>query len=332
MTLLTFLASIVFTASCSSDKAKNSERKIPDKIKGMSLPVWQRETYSSERYSSALDRLRTIGVNFVAIVPTLYQESLTESRIYEDRVMTPSFSSVQRAVQLAKEKGFHIMLKPHIDLKEPIYRGMIKPSDINLWKRDYIGFIKKYAELAERYDVEIFCVGTELETISSEYPEVFDEVIDVVRSVFSGKLIYAANWTEYKKVKFWNKLDFIGIDAYFHVASSKEPKEDELKVKWENILEELRSFSKEHGKEIVFTEIGYMSTDGSCSVPWNYLIEEEPDQDEQALCYKVVLEYVFPKIKGLFWWEWEFYSDPSTNGYTPAGKIAEQIIFQFWKE
>jgi len=321
---------IIFTiTSCGKIKSskdeisavENKERNydLCQKFKGMSLPSWNKTEYLSEKFTKALNDLKTIGINSVAIIPTIYQEGISSSEIVETE-RTASDESISFAIEQAKKLGFCVMLKPHIDPIPLTYRGLINPKNIEKWKENYFKFMLRYAKIAEEKKVEIFAIGTELEYLSSSNPEIFSELADKVREIFSGKIIYAANFTEYKK------LDFIGIDAYFSMCESPPPRMDELEKRWTNIMNEIIEFANQIKKDVIFTEIGYISKKGTCQRPWDWTLETEIDENEQAILYEAAIKFAFPKLKGMFWWEWQFYGeDPA--GYTPRGKKAEGILF-----
>lgn len=336
--LISTLITALIIASCG--KAKRSEDEISaggnkernydlcQKFKGMSLPSWNKTEYLSEKFTKALDDLKSIGVNSVAIIPTIYQEGLSSSEIIETE-QTASDEAISFAIEQAKKLGFCVMLKPHLDPIPLTYRGLINPKNIEKWKENYFKFILRYAKIAEEKKVEIFAIGTELEFLSSSNPEIFLELADKVREIFSGKIIYAANFTEYKKIEFWEKLDFIGIDAYFPMCESPPPQPAELERRWANIMNEIIGFSTQIGKEVIFTEIGYISKKGTCQRPWDWTFETEIDEDEQAILYEGAIKFAFPKLKGLFWWEWQFYGEDQ-GGFTPRGKKAQEVLSKMW--
>ena len=76
------------------------------------------------------------------------------------------------------------------------------------------------------------------------------ELIEKVRTVYSGKLTYAANYDNYQDVGFWNHLDFIGINAYFPLRNptDKLPPADKLlatfEENWQNVFKEINAFKK----------------------------------------------------------------------------------------
>jgi hypothetical protein len=61
------------------------------------------------------------------------------------------------------------------------------------------------------------CINT------TEREDEWRALISNIRKVYSGKLIYAANFhEEYEHVKFWDALDYIGVQAYFSLAIKQE--------------------------------------------------------------------------------------------------------------
>lgn len=49
-------------------------------------------------------------------------------------------------------------------------------------------------------------------------------LIRQIRRVYHGPLTYAANWSgEYKQIRFWDALDYVGIQAYFPLRHGRQP-------------------------------------------------------------------------------------------------------------
>ena len=106
-----------------------------------------------------------------------------------------------------------------------------------------------------------------------------------IRSRFSGKLTYAANFDNYQFVGFWSDLDIIGINAYFPLRFidsqpgrqiSSNPKfanlEAELMASWDQIYNDIKSFKSREKISIEtpiwFTELGYIYRENSTYAPW----------------------------------------------------------------
>jgi hypothetical protein len=116
-----------------------------------------------------------------------------------------------------------------------------------------------YAKIAKDIKADVFCIGVELEQFSTHRLNFSKSLIPKIKSIYKGKLTYASNWNEYKKVLFWKQLDFIGIDAYFTLVDLKFPSLSQLKVAWIKYKLELFKTHQYYNKPILFTEYGYRS-------------------------------------------------------------------------
>ncbi|MEM7187874.1 MAG: glycoside hydrolase, partial [Bacteroidota bacterium] len=209
------------------------------------------------------------------------------------------------------------------------------------WKQletSYREFIISYAELARDLDVAIFCVGTELEQFIVHRPEYWSQLISEIKKIYKGKLTYAANWDEYKRVPFWEQLDYIGVDAYFPISENKTPGLEESRLGWQRWKEELEGVSTTHDRKILFTEYGYRSVDFAGKEPW------KSDRDmtsvnltaqsnlTQALYEEIDTE---PWYAGGFIWKW--YIEHKESGgannarFTPQNKPVENLIREHFR-
>jgi len=177
-------------------------------------------------------------------------------------------------IGIAHAAGFKVFLKPHIWIYEPFqnkWRSDIFPNNEEnwvLWKNSYREFIHYYARLAEENKVELYSIGVEFSRLAMEKPVFWRGLIKEVRSIYSGKLTYAANWYEaYEKINFWDDLDYIGVQAYFPLVKHKNPSVEAISLGWEKYLPTLSKIAKQFNKKILFTEIGYKSTTDSAIEP-----------------------------------------------------------------
>lgn len=301
--------------------------------KGFNFVSWKRTEYSADYAKSSFDTMMTSGANWVSIVVTLYQKSLNDTLIIDDPVKTPSTYSISQIVQYAHSKNFGVMLKIHLDTYDDASRTRIKPSDIFAWFRSYSKYVLNYARICEMLGVEMFCVGTELSSLSGERT-LWSELIDSVRKIYTGKIIYASNFDEYRNVSFWDKLDYVGIDFFAPVSNKTDPTYDELVLGWQPYLNDLKSwFNENHSdKKLIFTEIGYPSTDGASMKPWS--VGDVLDLEEQSLCYEVALDIIsnIDFVDGVFFWNWnaDLTVDSSKIGFSPYGKPAFEVLKKHW--
>ncbi|MEM7036834.1 MAG: hypothetical protein AAF570_07645 [Bacteroidota bacterium] len=105
----------------------------------------------------------------------------------------------------------------------------------------------------------------------------WERLIEDTRRQYSGLLSYAANFDNYMEVGFWDRLDLIGINAYFPLRNYKQspanPKKfrKALQESWEKILQELLEFRAKDSlgnRAFLFTELGYGRHAGATLTPW----------------------------------------------------------------
>jgi len=191
-------------------------------------------------------------------------------------------------------------------------------------------------------NIELLSIGTEVKQSAIQRPEFWRGLINQVRKVYQGKLIYASNWDGYPKVTFWDALDYIGIDAYFPLTARKNPSVAQLKKAWQPTVDSLTTFQEKWQRPIIFTEYGYMSLEGCAYKAW--LLEKEQatvaiSEAAQANAVQALLETFGTKD----WWaggfQWKWYADVHTvlapdaaaRDYTIQGKKAEKVIQELCK-
>lgn len=306
--------------------------------KGIVYTSWGKTELGTEASDRTLEYLKEVGVRNIAIMIILIQDTIEEKAISIDPKDTVEDKALAHSINKAHSLGMKVMLKPHVDVKTGEWRGEIIPSEE--WFTSYKGFLVHYAQLAAKYNVELFSVGTELSNITiPKWQGLWDEIIKEVKQVFPGRLVYSANWNEYKSVGFWDKLDFIGIDAYFPLTAKKDPTKEELISAWQKNASEIDVWLQEKGlnKPVIFTEIGYCSADGTNIQPWVDLAKVSPvtiDQQEQADSLDTMLTVCsrFPWFKGFYWWSYFPQERWSPLGYTIRGKKAEEIFSAWFKK
>jgi hypothetical protein len=311
-----------------------AEANSPVFQKGLSLPSWWHDTLCSASADESLKTLADTGADWIQIVPTWYQQDGTSNKIESHRDRTVDEECLVHAITRAHELGMKVMLKPHVDALDGTWRGEFEPKRPEQWFKSYERMMKYYARLAKENGVEMLSVGCEFGRITGpDYTQSWEKIITSVRKIYSGSLIYAANWSgsgEYN-IQFWDKLDYIGIDAYFELTQKTDPTVDELVAAWQQYLPGLEALHTQWQLPIVFTEIGYRSVDGANIHPWKSGSDGPVDLQEQADCYEAAFSSLWsqPWFYGTYWWSWEPRPDaggPEDADYTPQNKPAEDVI------
>ena len=309
----------------------------PEFQKGMSYVAWTGEGYSNINSVKSMEKLDSLGVKWVALIATRYQDRIDSTKIYSISGKTPSDESLLFAIEKLHGLGIKIMLKPHLDLieSEGRWRGDIIPTQD--WFASYTDFILYYACLAEQENVELFCVGTELTNATLSRPDLWRGLIKKIREVYKGRLTYGANWyQEFDNIEFWDELDYAGIDPYFPLVASPHPTKEELIESWKGWLEVIEEWQKEIDKPVIFTEIGCKSSEGAVNKPWEHSPAGKVDLQLQADCYEALLVtfYEKPWFYGVYWWEWGVnprMGGKFHRGFTPQNKPTQKIVKQWYK-
>lgn len=299
--------------------------------KGVVYTSWSAEELSDIASDLTLVYLHDFGVKHIAIMIPAYQEEINSTVIYTNDSKggdTPTDESLEHAISVAHSLGMKVMLKPHVDPRTGEARIDIMGS--SEWFASYKNFVVRYAKLAEKNKCEIFAIGTELEsTTMPRWEPAWRDIIKAVKAVYSGTLIYAANWTEYKEVPFWDDMDYVGIDAYFPLTKKDDPTYDELVAAWEKHADDIEAWLKDENieKGVIFTELGYSSVEGTNKNPWTQLKDIE-DQKEQSDCMKAVFEVLSARgwFKGVYLWQYFPQERWSPLGFTIKGKEVESIV------
>ena len=210
-------------------------------------------------------------------------------------------SFILETVIFAKKNGIQTFLQPKIlveNSKKTATQNIQFDQDIRWknWSHQYQNFILQQAKIAQQAKIEAFCIGTQLSQLTATHPDFFNDLIDSVRAVYQGKLTYAADWQEeFPTVSFWQKLDYIGIQANFSLTDAKKPSVTELKTAWQPYFEKIKTLQQQVNRPIIFTEIGYNSTEEAAFEPHKKEgglsgLFQEISTQTQANCYLAFFE------------------------------------------
>ena len=148
----------------------------------------------------------------------------------------------------------------------------------------WVGPFLLFDALPRGAEADAFVVGTELDrTVHRD--GAWRRVIAAVRDRFGGHITYAANWTHYEQVPFWDAVDVIGIQGYFPLAERPGlPEPERLQAAWNERLDELAMFSRLQNRKIVLAELGYSRSAQAAVRPWDGREGGEHAEETQARC------------------------------------------------
>ena len=317
-----------------------------DMQRGVNLTLWN-SNVDLTQLGQSLDKFKADGGQYVAVNVWWFQDNVNSTVIQPNySLYSADDAAVVSTIAAIQARGLKVALKPLVDLSnDPTHwRGEIAGG--NTWftgANGYDAFIDHFAGIAAAKNVDLFEIGTELSATTSQAANWTNVITNVRAQGYTGKLTYAANADTpvvNNNVTWWDKLDYIGIDAYYPLASQADPSLSALKTAWASQANTINTWwnglAANQKKPILFTEVGYASQSGASVEPWSNTISSTPDQQEQANCYTALFSQLWEKepwFRGTYWWNWEVVPDPGPNyalDYTPQDKLAEGVMKSYY--
>ena len=322
----------------SADTAKQvKSTAVESKIKGVSFEAPPRVVEKE-----ALMPIKKVNANWVAITPYAFSRpgDPAVNFNYRRQWWGEREQGVVATIQHAKALGLNVMLKPHVWVRGDGWAGDFEFSnedDWQQWEANYREYIITYAKVADSLNVEMLCIGTEFRKAAVQRPEFWGSLANKIRTFYDGKITYAANWDNYRNITFWDAMDYIGVDAYFPIASEQTPGVDRLIMQWGTQKESLRNFQNQYAIPILFTEFGYESIDFAADGHWKRERNSTPvNLQAQANAYQGLFQALWdePWFAGGFVWKWHARhgqsGGPDNKRFTPQNKPAEETIRKWY--
>ena len=121
-------------------------------------------------------------------------------------------------------------------LPSNMLRGQIKPKKPDIRFDSYDKLILSYAKLAQLTNAKSLNIGTEMNFMQNQYQDRWIQLIEKVRQVYDGELLYSFNFDTVRgihSIEFVKLLDYIGVDAYFPLNLPDNASTDMLEKEWE---------------------------------------------------------------------------------------------------
>lgn len=297
--------------------------------------------YGSKAASAALSRLSEMGSNAITIIPYTGMRG-TSNPVpfrFSNSANDENDGAVAHAARYAQSMDFTVMLKPQIWVRGswPGDLNMQSEEDWDMFFEYYERWISHYALLAELFEIDIFCIGTELTHATLNHQDRWIDLANRIRSVYSGQLVYASNWgEEYENLTFWDAFDYIGLNSYYPLSENENPTEQELREGAQQVVQRIRNVQKQFNKPLLLTEIGFPSTEKPWMYPWQENRQNPSNMEHQALCYRIMIESLANEkwLAGIYWWKWpsilERGGENHRDRFTPNGKPAEQVVTEWF--
>ena len=280
-------------------------------------------------------RLKSIGVNTVAVYINLYVASKWANEVQRDPLKTPSDEQLRLVVALARRTGLDVTFTPILYSKKErdLWRGVFTPSDPDAFFRSWRETIGHYASLAQETGVKMVAIGSEQRSLHG-YPDQWRQVAADVRARYGGLVTYHSGKDAGPEiVSFWDAVDVVSISGYYSLTNNPRPTYGELLGTWESTyVPYVRSIHEATGKPVVFAEIGYISADSATANPARGRRGGPYNPRLQADAYAAALDAFAdePWFQGFAWFRWDLPSGLQDTSYNPRDKPAEEVLKLRW--
>lgn len=293
-------------------------------LRGMTLKPTELPAAVVERELLRLDQL---GTDAVALITHEHYRGGTGIQYHPNTAA--SDERLTLAIRSAQRLGMRVLLKPQVYGGGEGFAGNICIEDgaaRALWMESYRKFILHYARMAQDEGVALFSVGNELGCLTKHVAD-WRKLIAAVRRVYSSPLTYAANWgEEFETIRFWDALDFIGLNNYYPLTESPGQEPDIMRSRAQEVAQKVARIHERWQRPVLFTEAGFPSLRGGTFRPWDPPSRVQ-DVAEQAAGYDAIIQANGdqPWLHGVFWWAWY------DGDLSPAGKPAEQVLSKWYR-
>ncbi|MBE7439401.1 MAG: hypothetical protein HS115_13155 [Spirochaetales bacterium] len=262
--------------------------------------------YGSAASARVSRSLLAHGLNTVQLNPFGYQPAARDRRItFSDPTLTDQ--DLRAEIRTLHGTGLRVMLAPHLwigdELTPSVWRSQLRysdPAEATEWFAAYSQFILHYARIAREENVAIFAVGVELEGLTV-HDSLFRELIAAVRrDGYRGALTYECEAWNAPNIRFWDALDFIGLNFYYSFSREvRSSNPQDFARLTEFIGQKLRQhydLGARLGKPIVLTEFGYPSHPLAISRTSSWPATHAARDDEAQMTGLAALDAAFRKV------------------------------------
>ncbi|MDB4981399.1 MAG: hypothetical protein JWM82_2151, partial [Myxococcales bacterium] len=305
--------------------------------RGVALGMFAEDVSFS--YQKLLAEIVAVGATHVALVVPVYQTDGSSHDLHLHTRLSPTLALIAETIRAARRDGLEVTLFPIVRLSSPRpgeWRGTLAPRDPEAWFRRYGDVLGDLAALATATGASRVVIGSELSSLDgADTLDRWRPLVERVRGLFAGKLVYSANWDRYRDARVLDLVDEAGLTGYFNLRQARDPDDDAtVEAGWRRVRGELEAWSAARGHGFVFTELGYRSCVGATAAPWDEGVRCAPDLEEQRRAF-AAFRRVWTgtwtgasALEGVYVWNWYGYGGAGTTGYTPRGKPAELDVRQ----
>ena len=283
-------------------------------------------------YASQLAEVVALGASHVSLIVPIYQTDVRAADLGLHTRFSPTLSLLADTIRLARRDGLEVTVFPILRLRSARpgeWRGNLAPANPGEWFQRYADLLGDLAAVANLTGASRFIVGSELSSLDGNLDR-WRPLLERIRGVFKGSLIYSANWDHFREAKLLDLVDEDGVTGYFNLRADARAPSDAaaLEEGWRRVKQELDTWHAGRRHPLVFTELGYRSRAGCTASPWDEGAGGVINLDEQRRAFEAFRRVwsASSLLDGVYVWNWYGFGGPTSISYTPRGKPAEAEV------
>ena len=301
-------------------------------IKGVNFATFARrgELARPEARESLQRMIRDLGVDFVLLTPAAVQATPHSTQIDFTGPRTSSDEEVIDTIRFLHAQGIRVALKPTVNCLDGTWRAYISfiepdvPSEPKWheWFESYTAFQLHFARIAQQEGCCMFMPGCEM-VMADHRDEEWRRLIADIRQVFNGLVAYNCDKYQEDRVTWWDCVDVIASSGYYPTCD------------WENQLDRIEKVVQKYQKPFFFSELGCMAITGAETLPNNWALKGEHDENVQTEWYTEMFRATLkrPWCGGYAFWDWAGIPyTPQAPGHTYdlRGTKAAEIVHEVY--
>ena len=306
------------------------------KQRGVALGMFAEDVGFS--YTPLLREIAALGATHVSLVVPIYQTDGRSADLHLHTRFSPTLELVADTVRAARREHLEVTLFPIVRLLHPKdgeWRGTLAPRDRRRWFDAYAEVLGDIAAVGAQTGATRLAVGSELSSLDDDLGH-WKPLVERIRAVFPGKLLYSANWDHYRQAGLFDLVDEDGVVAYFPLRESAKVDltDGGLEAAWRRHKQELLDWHAGREHPLILTELGYRSRAGSTIAPWDESGGGTPEPNEQRRAFAAFRRAWSGerRLGGVYVWNWYGWGGQHSTGYTPRGKPAEGEVKELLAE
>ena len=297
-------------------------------IKGINFATFapRGELGSPEARASLEKMINDLACDFVILTPAAVQDTPHSVFIDFASSRTSSDEELIDTIRYLHSRGIRVAIKPTVNCLDGSWRAYISfiepdvPSEPKWheWFASYTAFQLHFARIAQQEGCCMFLAGCEMVMADHRDAE-WRQLIADIRRVYTGLVGYNCDKYQEDRVSWWDCVDMIASSGYYPTCD------------WENQLDRIEKVIQTFQKPFFFSELGCMAITGAETLPNNWQLKGEPDENVQVEWYETMFRACLkrPWVGGFAFWDWAgipHAPDRPGHTYDLRGTKAAQIV------